>query len=180
MALRPIGDLAGSHHRARTLLARDLDRHLADQSIEMFVGEEWYLKNDTFNLERVISAWNEKLEQALARGYEGMRVSGDTCWLRKKDWQDFCAYEKHLNESISDLAMTVLCTYPLAKSGAAEILDVARTHQFCLTRRSGNWEVIEAPEIKLARQEIVRLIKQDVTEPRADDRTEHQIQTELG
>src|SRR5260370_14678744 len=57
----------------------DLDRHLADQSIEMFVGGEWYLKNDTFNLQRVTSAWNEKLEQALARGYAGMRVSGDTC-----------------------------------------------------------------------------------------------------
>jgi PAS domain S-box-containing protein len=148
----------------------DLDRHLADQSIEMFVGEEWYLKDDTFNLERVISAWNEKLEQALARGYEGMRVSGDTCWLRKKDWQDFCAYENHLNESISDQAMTVLCTYPLAKSGAAEILDVARTHQFCLTRRSGNWEVIETPEIKLAKREISKLNEE--LERRVDERTE--------
>jgi PAS domain S-box-containing protein len=154
---------------ALRLAVPDLDRHLADQSIEMFVGEEWYLKNDTFNLQRVTSAWNEKLEQALARGYEGMRVSGDTCWLREKDWQDFCAYEKYLNESISDLAMTVLCTYPLAKSGAAEILDVARTHQFCLTRRSGNWEVIEAPEIKLARQEIEKL--NEALEGRVTERT---------
>ena len=148
----------------------DLDRHLADQSIEMFVGEEWYLKNGRFNLKRITSAWNEKLEQALARGYAGMRVSGDTCWLRKKDWQDFCAYENHLNESISDQAMTVLCTYPLAKSGAAEILDVARTHQFCLTRRSGNWEVIETPEIKLAKREISKLNEE--LERRVDERTE--------
>ncbi len=148
----------------------DLDRHLADQSIEMFVGEEWYLKNGRFNLKRITSAWNEKLEQALARGYAGMRVSGDTCWLRKKDWQDFCAYENHLNESISDQAMTVWCTYPLAKSGAAEILDVARTHQFCLTRRSGNWEVIETPEIKLAKREISKLNEE--LERRVDERTE--------
>jgi len=148
----------------------DLDRHLADQSIEMFVGEEWYLKNGRFNLKRITSAWNEKLEQALARGYAGMRVSGDTCWLRKKDWQDFCAYENHLNESISDQAMTVWCSYPLAKSGAAEILDVARTHQFCLTRRSGNWEVIETPETKLAKREISKLNEE--LERRVDERTE--------
>ncbi len=148
----------------------DLDRHLADQSIEMFVGEEWYLKNGRFNLKRITSAWNEKLEQALARGYAGMRVSGDTYWLRKKDWQDFCAYENHLNESISDQAMTVWCSYPLAKSGAAEILDVARTHQFCLTRRSGNWEVIETPEIKLAKREISKLNEE--LERRVDERTE--------
>ena len=148
----------------------DLDRHLADQSIEMFVGEEWYLKNGRFNLQRITSAWNEKLEQALARGYAGMRVSGDTCWLRKKDWQDFCAYENHLNESISDQAMTVWCTYPLAKSGAAEILDVARAHQFCLTRRTGNWEVIETPEIKLAKREISKLNEE--LERRVEERTE--------
>jgi PAS domain S-box-containing protein len=162
----------------------DLDRHLADQSIEMFVGEEWYLKNGRFNLQRITSAWNEKLEQALARGYAGMRVSGDTCWLRKKDWQDFCAYENHLNESISDQAMTVWCTYPLAKSGAAEILDVARTHQFCLTRRSGNWEVIETPEIKLAKREISKLNEE--LERRVDERTEQlldaneQLRNEIG
>ena len=106
---------------ALQLAVPDLDRHFADRSIEMFLGEEWYLKNDTFNLDRVTNAWNKKLKQALARGYEGMRVSGDTCWLRKKDSQDFCAYENQLNESISDQAITVLCTYQLAKSGAAEI-----------------------------------------------------------
>ncbi len=160
------------------------DAHLADQSIEMFVGGEWYLKNDTFNLQRVTSAWNEKLEQALARGYAGMRVSGDTCWLRKKDWQDFCAYENHLNEAISDQAMTVWCTYPLAKSGASEILDVARTHQFCLTRRSGDWEVIETPEIKLAKQQITKLNEE--LERRVDERTEQlldaneQLRNEIG
>ena len=155
---------------ALQLVVPDLDRHFADRSIEMFLGEEWYLENDTFNLDRVTNAWNKQLKQALARGYEGMRVSSDTCWLRKKDWQDFCAYENHLNKSISNRAMTVWCTYQLAKSGAAEILDVARTHQFCLARRSGNWEVIETPEIKLAKQEMRKLNEE--LERRVDDRTD--------
>jgi two-component system response regulator AtoC len=155
---------------ALQLVVPDLDRHFADRSIEMFLGEEWYLENDTFNLDRVTNAWNKQLKQALARGYEGMRVSSDRCWLRKKDWQDFCAYEDHLNKSISNRAMTVWCTYQLAKSGAAEILDVARTHQFCLARRSGNWEVIETPEIKLAKQEMRKLNEE--LERRVDDRTD--------
>jgi PAS domain S-box-containing protein len=70
--------------------------------------------------------------------------------------------------------MTVWCTYPLAKSGAAEILDVARTHQFCLTRRSGNWEVIETPEIKLAKREISKLNEE--LERRVGERTEQLLQ----
>src|SRR5216684_2903075 len=37
---------------ALRLAVRDLDRHLADQSIEVFADEEWYLKNNTFDLQR--------------------------------------------------------------------------------------------------------------------------------
>ena len=53
--------------------------------------------------------------------------------------------------------MTLLCTYPLARSGAAEILDVARTHQFAIARRRGDWEVIETLHLKQARAEIRKL-----------------------
>lgn len=135
----------------------DLDRHLLDQNIEIMNGPDWYIENDVFNSERVISAWDAKLEHALARGYDGMRVSGDTFWLGEKDRKDFCAYEKHLNDSIRDRPMTVLCTYPLGKSGATEVLDVVQTHQFAIARRKGEWQVIETPELIKAKAEIDRL-----------------------
>jgi PAS domain S-box-containing protein len=135
----------------------DLDRHLSDQSIEMFAGRDWYVKEGTIDLDGVITVWDQKLNQALTRGYDGMRVSGDTCWLPKHQWQDFCEYEKQLNDSITDRLMTVLCSYPLSRSGAAEILDVARNHQFALARRAGAWEMIETPELKQAKEEIKTL-----------------------
>jgi len=143
--------------RALKKAVPNLDQHFLDKNIEILDGLKWYLNENVFDLERVTSAWDKKLEQALARGYDGMRVSGDTIWLRGKDWKDFCAYEKQLNDSITNRPMTVLCTYPLAKCGAAEILDVVQTHQFALARRGGNWEVIEHPELKQAKQEIKKL-----------------------
>jgi C4-dicarboxylate-specific signal transduction histidine kinase len=51
----------------------------------------------------------------------------------------------------------VLCTYPLAACGAAEILDVVRTHQFAVTKRRGSWDVIETAGHKQAKAEIKRL-----------------------
>jgi C4-dicarboxylate-specific signal transduction histidine kinase len=93
-------------------------------------------------------AWNAKLSGALARGYPGMRVSGNTAWLEKKDWKDFCEYEEQLNSSITDQPMAVLCTYPLMTSGAAELLDVARNHQFAIAKRQGTWEVIETTQLQ--------------------------------
>jgi PAS domain S-box-containing protein len=135
----------------------DLDRYLADQSIEIVAACDWYLQDGTFDLNRVISGWNVKLARASARGYAGVRVTGDTAWLEKKDWQDFCEYEESLNQAIAGQRLAVLCTYPLAACGAAEILDVVRTHQFAVTKRRGGWDVIETAGHKQAKAEIKRL-----------------------
>ena len=135
----------------------DLDRYLADHSIEIVSAGDWYLEGGRFDLNRVIGGWNEKLAHALARGYAGVRVTGDTAWLEKKDWKDFCEYEELLNESVANQRLAVLCTYPLAACGAAEILDVVRTHQFATAKRHGRWDVIETPALKQAKTEIKRL-----------------------
>jgi PAS domain S-box-containing protein len=135
----------------------DLDQYLADQSIEIVAARDWYLQDGAFDLNRVISGWNEKLARASARGYAGVRVTGDTTWLEKKDWKDFCEYEESLNQAIAGQRLAVLCTYPLAACGAAEILDVVRTHQFAVTKRRGSWDVIETAGHKQAKAEIKRL-----------------------
>jgi PAS domain S-box-containing protein len=145
---------------ARQALERsipDLDQYLADQSIEIVAARDWYLQDGAFDLNRVISGWNEKLARASARGYAGVRVTGDTAWLEKKDWKDFCEYEESLNHAIAGQRLAVLCTYPLAACGAAEILDVVRTHQFAVTKRRGSWDVIETAGHKQAKAEIKRL-----------------------
>jgi PAS domain S-box-containing protein len=145
---------------ARLALERalpDFDRYFADHSIEIVAARDWYLLNGTFDIQRVISGWNEKLERASARGYAGVRVTGDTAWLEKKDWKDFCEYEDSLNQAVANKRLTVLCTYPLAACGAHEILDVVRTHQYAVTKRRGEWEVIETAGLKQAKAEIKRL-----------------------
>jgi len=136
----------------------DLDEHFLNENIEILDGLKWYLTENVFNLESVESAWDKKLGQALARGYDGMRVSGDTFWLRETDRKDFCAYEKQLNDSITGRPMTALCSYPLAKCGANETLDIVQTHQFAIaSARRGQWKIYEIPKLKQARAEIRKL-----------------------
>lgn len=152
-----------TEEEARVALAEampGLDPCEVDLRLEILPAREWYLKDGLFDLKRVASGWDDKLKRALDRGYAGMRVSGNTYWLEKRDWSDFCEYEKQLNESITDKLMTVLCTYPLATSGAAEVLDVARNHHFVMAKRGGDWEVIETSELKQAKEEIKRLNEQ--------------------
>jgi two-component system sensor histidine kinase UhpB len=142
--------------RALQQAVPDLDRYLAERSIEMLPHDAWYLTGGAFDLHSVIQGWQEKLAQALARGYAGMRVSGNPVWMHSQGWWDVRAYEQALDVSIAQQRMLVLCTYPLAASGAADILDVTHHHQVALTRRRGQWEIVETPEIKQAKEAIER------------------------
>jgi hypothetical protein len=54
--------------------------------------------------------------------------------------------------------MIVLCTYSLQASRTVDMLDVARAHQCSIALRNGNWEFLETPELKQAKQEIRRLM----------------------
>jgi C4-dicarboxylate-specific signal transduction histidine kinase len=132
----------------------DVDRHLADSRLEMTPARDWFLQGGAFDGKRLTQDWYDKLARVSARGYTGMRVTGDTTWLSKKDWGHFCDYEDGLNEVIGNQRLAVLCTYPLAGCGAPQILDVVRTHQFVLARRHGSWDVLETATLKQAKAEI--------------------------
>ncbi len=133
------------------------DDYFESRSIEIVRGREWYMTGDDLDLEKVTKGWKQKIERALNGGHAGLRLSADTAWLDKRDWKQFCEYEKEVNDSISDTPMLALCTYPLPGSAAVEILDVTRTHQFALARRNKAWEVVETSELKQAKAEILRL-----------------------
>ena len=145
------------------------DRYLAAGDIEIVPHTQWYLKGGTFDLHRVIDGWHEKLTQALAKGYVGMRVNGIEAWLTEKDWKDFAAYEKELNRWMADQHIIVLCTYPLTRTKAGELFDVARTHQFAMAKRNGHWEALETSELRQTKAELITLNQE--LEQRVADRT---------
>jgi transcriptional regulator with PAS, ATPase and Fis domain len=145
------------------------DRYRDEPNMELVQGHEWYLHDNQLDVAMVARKWDQKLDYALSHGYSGLRLAGSTAWLAKKDWKEFCDYEKEVNDHITDSAMTALCTYPLHGSAAAEILDVTRTHQFAIARRQGGWEVVETSELKQAKAEIKKL--NDELEQRVIERT---------
>ena len=135
---------------ARAAMARDVpdfDRHLSEERIEFLDGREWYLKGEEFDMQRITGGWHEKLRGALARGFEGMRVSGNAFWLATDHWNDFLQYEQELDGSLAGQSMIVLCTYPLGASRGLDVLDVAHAHNVTIARRNGAWEVVEAFEV---------------------------------
>lgn len=119
------------------------DHYIRIGQIEIIPYTEWYLIDGVFDQHRVLNAWMDKLDQALVKGYEGMRVTGDAAPLIKTDWAHLVDYETKVNDSIHKNRMKGVCTYPLEKCESSEVVDVIRTHQFMLNKRVGEWECLE-------------------------------------
>jgi signal transduction histidine kinase len=135
----------------------DLDRYVAERSIEVVGHGEWFLDGGTFALHNVAQRFKEKLNEALARGYAGMRVNGSPAWLYDEDQKVFRTFEAELDKLFPNEQIIASCTYPLATIRGGEVFDAARTHQFAIARRQGAWEIIESPELIQAKAEIKRL-----------------------
>ena len=135
----------------------NFDQYLRIGQIEILPYTEWYLKGGEFDSQRTLNGWVDRLNQALARGYEGLRLTGDTFWLEKKDWKRFTDYENEVDNVIRKYQMIAVCTYSLDKCGANEVIDVISHHQFALIRREGKWEVIESSERRHAEGALSRL-----------------------
>ncbi|AKB27593.1 sensory transduction histidine kinase [Methanosarcina siciliae T4/M] len=121
----------------------DFDVYLEKGQIEVVPSTHWFVREGIFDSEKVLNCWIEKLNKALTNGYDGLRLSGDTFWLEKKDWSSFDDYEKELDRIIGNYRLIAICTYSLDRCNATEIIDVISKHQFALIKRNGKWEHIE-------------------------------------
>lgn len=132
----------------------DIDRYLENGQLEIIPYTDWYVRDGVFDSQRVLDGWVERLNSALAKGYAGLRLTGNTLWLEKANWQDFTDYEAAINDVIGKYRMIALCTYLLGRCTASEIMDVIKNHQFALIKRQGEWELVEALERGQLRQAL--------------------------
>jgi DNA-binding CsgD family transcriptional regulator len=135
----------------------EFEKYLARGQIEFISDNDWHWEEDQLDLKRVTAGWSDKPNAALNLGYDGIRVSGDAFWMKKRHWNDFCDYEKELDEILVGQKMIALCTYSLRASKAADILDVVRTHRYTIVRRDHDFEILENPALSDAGHEIRRL-----------------------
>lgn len=108
----------------------DFEVYKASGQIEILSHMEWYLAYGNFNGDNVLTAWVNKVKQALAKGYEGIRISGNTSWLKKRYFKTFMEYESKVEDMIGSLKMIALCTYQLDQCGLHEVMDIVKNHQF--------------------------------------------------
>ena len=133
------------------------DRYLKTGQIEIMPHDRWYLKDGVFDSERVLRGWVDKLDSALSRGYSGLRLTGNTAWLEKKDRASFADYEAAVTSVIGKHKMVALCSHLLEKCSAAEVIEAARSHAFAIISHNGNPELVEGALYRQTRETLAQL-----------------------
>ncbi len=120
----------------------NLDEYLKKGQIEILPYTEWYLKDSAFDSDRVLNGWAEKETAALNRGFQGLRLTGNTFWVERNHWGAFVNYEEEINRVIGQHRMLALCTYALGRCNGNDIVDVIRNHESALIKKD-DWVLVE-------------------------------------
>ncbi len=132
-----------------------LDQYIKDGQIEVISYVDWYLRGGEFDADRVLNGWVGKEKAALSRGFEGLRLTGNTFWVERAQWSSFVDYEAKINAVIGQHRIIALCTYSLKKCSGEDVVDVIKNHAGSLVRKDKVWNLVEdVTERKMAEEAL--------------------------
>jgi DNA-binding CsgD family transcriptional regulator len=132
----------------------NLDRLLENGNIEIVPYHKWFLNGRAVNIHKAIAQFRQKVSEAAKRGFSGTRLTGSPAWMRNNlRARSFREFEQVFDGQLTREPMIAACTFPLRLSGAEDILNAARTHQFAVTVRKGAWKRVEIADMKSANRE---------------------------
>ncbi|HZF53263.1 MAG TPA: MEDS domain-containing protein [Polyangiaceae bacterium] len=151
---------AAEGHELLSARVPHLDALIDRGQIEIIDYHDWYSRSGELDAEATLKAWMDRHDQALARGYDGLRITGNTSFLERSAFKAFADYERRVNERFRGERVLALCSYSLNDCEPESLLEVLRNHRFALVRRDGEWDIIESAALTLAREELQRVNKE--------------------
>jgi MEDS: MEthanogen/methylotroph, DcmR Sensory domain len=104
--------------------------------------DQWYANTAGLNGLDVVQFWLDEEEKALADGYNGLRITGNTSFLKPADWATFMQYEHEVSRHFRGRRIVALCSYTLEGRSAREVGEVMHAHECILDRPDTNWQVV--------------------------------------
>ena len=108
--------------------------------------DRWYASASGLVGVEIVDLWLKEEERALAEGYRGLRITGNTSFLTAKDWPGFMEYERAVSERFRGRRIVALCSYELAQCGAEQLSEVMQAHHCAFECADATWQVSAAPK----------------------------------
>lgn len=126
----------------------DFNEHLRAGRMEIISYRDYYLGANGELKEPcdLIQFPPMKEEDALTKGFNGLRGAADLSWLQEKDWSKFMEYEGLVNTVIEDSRITALCLYSLGACKVEQVTNAARNHPIVYSKRNQWCHQIERTE----------------------------------
>ena len=110
----------------------DVDKLEKSGVLQAIDYRDWYFKDGTFTISKTFEAWKKLYDQVMAKGFKGIRVTGETaCFFEKRKVDELVEYEKSLHRKV-ELPMSVICAYDanvVAREGDGRLyLDLIKAH----------------------------------------------------
>ena len=140
--------------KALRLTLPNIDVYLEKGQLEIIPYNEWYIIEGEFDSDRVLNGWVNKLNNSQDNGFDGLRLTGNTSWLEKNDWNNFVDYEEEVDSILINYPMIAMCTYSIDKCNASEIIEVVNNHEFALIKRQGEWTQFESTKKKKMKEAL--------------------------
>ena len=144
---------------ARAALSKalpNLDEYFRKGQIEIISYDNWYLLGGKFDPNIVLQGWVQKEKDAIQRGFDGLRLTGNTFWIEQNLWGKFVDYEETVNAVIGEHKMIALCTYCLKNCSGTDVVDVERNHVGTLIKQGQKWSLVEDVVIRKQADEALR------------------------
>jgi two-component system, sensor histidine kinase PdtaS len=76
----------------------------------------------------VVELWLDEEKRALAEGYNGLRIAGNTSFLKPGDWSTFLEHEEAVTGRFHGRRIVALCSYARAECNHQQMSEVMHAH----------------------------------------------------
>jgi hypothetical protein len=140
----PPYEMADAKHDLERTVA-GLDQMIADRQLRIFDAGNWYVNGNSLRGINVIEHWLVEEREALAAGYNGIRIAANTSFVSEDDWRIFIEYENGFNrELLHEHRIVALCSYNLLDVTPAKMFDAVHSHQVTIHKAGTDWKVLES------------------------------------
>jgi len=137
-------EMADAKHDLETTVA-GLDRMIADMQLRIFEAGNWYLNGNSLRGANIVEQWLVEEREALAAGYNGLRIASNTSFISEDDWLTFIDYENAFNrEMLQKHRVVALCSYNLMDVTPTKMFEAVHNHHFTIHIAGSDWTVLES------------------------------------
>jgi len=114
----------------------DVEQAIATDSLVLDTKDGAFLKQGSFDPERMPAFWEDVTSEAVRQGFSALRATGETEWLvgGSKGVDRWIEYESRLTQVLASLNCFALCQYNLHLLPPELVRDVIRTHPTIIYR----------------------------------------------